>query len=126
MDIKLTFQKQTATWKQVKTNWLIRAASRIVLALNLASVISILALWGKLPPAVPLWYSRPWGVDQLAHPLWLFMLPAGSILLYAVNLLLTVFVTTEYLIFTQMAFLTSLLVSFLSFVAVIKILSLVT
>jgi hypothetical protein len=125
MNIPQTFHKQSETWQNIKTNWLIRAVNRVVLVLNIASVICIAAFWNRLPPLIPLWYSKPWGADQLAHPLWLIILPAGSILLYFLNLGVTIFFTAEYLIFTQVAFLTSLLVSLLSFVALIKILSLV-
>jgi hypothetical protein len=33
--------------------------------------------WGnKIPPQVPLFYSRPWGEDQLADKMWLWI-PAG-------------------------------------------------
>jgi len=126
MNIKEPFQKHSTAWSQVKTNWLIQATGRIVIALNLASLISIIMLWGKLPPAVPLWYSRPWGADQLAPPLALFILPAGSILVYLINLGLAIFFISEYLVFIQMMFLTSLLVSFLSCIAIIKIVFLIT
>jgi len=113
-------------WEQIKNNWLIQATSRAVFFLNAASVICIAARLTSLPPLVPLWYSRPWGADQLTHPLWLFILPAGSMALYVVNRAIGVYLTAEYLIFTQMAFLTSLLVSLLSFIAVVKILFLVS
>lgn len=113
-------------WEHVKNNWLIHAVSRAVIVLTTASVICILARLTSLPPLVPLWYSRPWGTDQLAHPLWLFILPVGSLLLYVVNRAIAVYFTAEYLIFTQMIFLTSLLVSFLSFMVVIKVLFLIS
>lgn len=32
--------------------------------------------WTKLPPVVPMWYSRPWGEDQLARPVFLWAIPA--------------------------------------------------
>jgi hypothetical protein len=125
MNLRRPFKEQSTAWKEVKTNWLVMATTRTILVLNAASIVSILALWSKLPPLVPLWYSRPWGADQLTHPLWLFILPIGSLLLYVSNVFISMFFMAEYLIFTQMAFLTSLLVSFLSFVALVKILTLV-
>lgn len=29
----------------------------------------------SFPPQVPLWYSRPWGQDQLTTPAWLWLVP---------------------------------------------------
>lgn len=126
MLFKPKLPKESVAWSHVKNNWLIRTAGRIVIALNLASLTSIIMMWGKLPPAVPLWYSRPWGTDQLASPLALFILPVGSILVYLINLVLAIFFISEYLVFIQMMFLTSLLVSFLSCIAIMKIVFLIT
>ena len=124
--MKLAFLEQKAAWVHIRDNWLIRLVGRAVLLFNVASVLAILILFTRLPPLVPLWYSRPWGTDQLASPLWLFILPVGSVLLYVINLVISIFFTAEYLVFTQMIFLTSLLVSLLSFITLIKILSLIT
>lgn len=30
---------------------------------------------GSFPPEVPLWYSQPWGQDQLTTPVWLWLVP---------------------------------------------------
>jgi hypothetical protein len=122
----LKFPKKSAAWAETKNNWIILMTGRMVIALTIASLICIIALWTRLPSMVPLWFSRPWGTDQLAHPLWLFILPISSILLYFMNLAISTFLTAEYLIFTQISSLTSLLVSFLSFVALVKILFLIT
>lgn len=92
----------------------------------LGSGIVLFWRWSLLPPLVPLWYSRPWGIDQLASPAWLFLLPVGSLLWYVTNVLLAVYVTHEYLIFTQTLFLTSLVTSLLSFLALVKIVFLVS
>lgn len=121
-----TSHKVAATWQGIKTNWLIGLVHKFVLLLFVLSVGFLLWRWPMLPPLVPLWYSRPWGADQLAHPFWLFLLPLASILWYGVNFLVSIYITAEYLIFTQMLFLSSLLVSVLSFLALVKILFLVT
>lgn len=44
--------------------------------LILACVSLILVSWGKLPPQIPIFYSRPWGETMLAPPAALWILPA--------------------------------------------------
>lgn len=114
------------SWRNLSKNWIIGLVNKFVLLTFIGSVVIILVRWQSLPPLVPLWYSRPWGADQLAHPVWLFILPLGSILWYLTNMILAVYVTSEYLIFTQTLFLTSLVASFLSFITLIKILFIIT
>lgn len=113
-------------WDGIKTNWFIGLVHKFVLIFFVLSIGLLLWRWRMLPPLVPLWYSRPWGADQLASPYWLLVLPVAGIILYAANFLISMYVIGEYLIFTQMLFLSSLVVSMLSFVALIKILFLVT
>lgn len=86
----------------------------------------IVLRWQYLPPLVPLWYALPWGNEQLAAPYWLIILPLGSALIFTANAALSIYFFSEYLIFTQLAFLTSFLVSLLSFITLIKIITLVT
>jgi len=130
MNIKIKFPAETtrvrAGWQVIKGNWFISLVHKFTLILFVLSIGILLWRWNRLPPLVPLWYSRPWGSDQLASPYWLLLLPVGSIIIYATNFLVSVYVTAEYLIFTQMLFLSSLLVSLLSSYALIKILFLVT
>lgn len=126
MNIKFRSDDHLAAWKIVKTNWLIQLANKLIVFFVIASIVVIIWRWGRVPPTVPLWYSRAWGTDQMAKPIWLFILPIGGLLLYFINLLVSIYITAEYLIFTQILFLTSLLVNFLSFIAIIKILFLIT
>lgn len=114
------------SWDTVRSNWFISLTHKFILGLFILSVAILLWRWRMLPPMVPLWYSRPWGTDQLASPYWLLVLPVSSVLLYGINFLIGMYVTAEYLIFTQMLFLSSLIVSILSFVALVKILFLVS
>lgn len=112
-------------WILIRTNWLLQVSHKFVALLAVASVIMIAVYWKMLPPLVPLWYSRPWGSDQLAPPVFLFFLPISSVTIHLINLAFAMYVTTEYLVFTQSLFLSSLIVSLLSFIAVIKIIFLV-
>ena len=116
----------TTTWNAIKKNWLIGVVHKFVLALFILSVVLLVWRFPVLPPELPLWFSRPWGEDQLASPYWLVLLPISSMLWYGIDLVIGVYVTTEYLIFTQMLFLSALIVSILSFITLIKILFLVS
>jgi len=119
-------RRVTTTWNVIKRNWFISIVHKFVIALFILSVGLLLWRFPVLPPAVPLWFSRPWGSDQLASPYWLILLPVSSIFWYSVDLLIGIYITTEYLIFTQMLFLSSLIVSILSFITLVKILFLVS
>jgi len=115
-----------ATWIVIRKNWLVGVVHKFVIALFILSVGLLLWRFPILPPEIPLWFSRPWGEDQLASPYWLILLPVSSMIWYAIDILMAIYVTTEYLIFTQMLFLSALIVSILSFITIIKILFLVT
>lgn len=113
-------------WKEIQHNWLIQLVTKFVIFFIIASLAAIAWKWNHLPPLVPLWYSRPWGTDQLAKPYWLFILPLGGLLIYFMNLLIAMYVTTEYLIFTQILFISSFIVNVLSFITLITILFIIT
>ena len=115
-----------ATWNVIQKNWLISVVHKFVIALFVLSVGLLVWRFPVLPPEVPLWFSRPWGADQLASRYWLILLPVSSLLWYGIDVLISIYVTTEYLIFTKLLFLSALIVSILSFVTLIKILFLVS
>lgn len=54
----------------------------------LAQTSLLLVSWGKLPPEVPLFYSRPWGEQILAAPVFLFLMPAVALFCLLFNFLL--------------------------------------
>lgn len=110
----------------ISAHWVVALANKFVLALFLLSIFLILWRWQILPPQVPLWYAEPYGEEQLAHPAFLFLLPASVIVFYVVNIIAAYYLSAKHAIFTQLLFANSLLVSLLSFAALVKILSLVT
>lgn len=115
-----------SSWRQLQTNWLINIVGKIVVILGLVSLILLVWSWRGLPPTVPLWYSRPWGDERLASPWWLLLLPLGSFLWLGVNIIIATFIARDYPVFTRVLFLSSMLVSFMAFVTLAKIIFLVT
>ena len=114
------------SWQILSGNWIIAFVNKFVVLFFLVSLVLIFWRWSLLPPKVPLWYSRPWGADQLAQPAFLFILPFGGLLWYSIDLLLATYVTRDYLVFTQTLFLSSFIINLLALVTLTKILFLVT
>lgn len=118
--------KEPTQLQHIQRNWVIRTVNKSIIVVTGASLLFIVFHWRRLPPSVPLWYSLPWGTDQLASPYWLFLLPLGSALIFTINTLMSVYVLSEYLLFVQLSYLTSLVVSLLSFVTLAKILTIIS
>lgn len=124
--LRLVIKIVPTLWGANEPNWVVATSRRLVL---LAIVISLgLFLWkyNALPPLVPLWYGKPWGVDRLAHPLWLLFLPGGNFVIVITNIIAEKLLTRDMLVFTQILALSTLLVSILSLVTLTKILFLVS
>lgn len=113
-------------WGANEPNWMVTISRKIVLLATTISFALYIWKYSTLPPLVPLWYGKPWGIDRLAHPLWLLLLPGGSIFILVINIIAEKLFTRDMLIFTQILALTTLLVAILSLVTLTKILFLVT
>lgn len=120
------FVPAPASWLLIRNNWLIRLVNACVLTVTFLSFALIVWRFNLLPPVVPLWYSRPWGADQLAAPVWLLLLPFGSLAIYGINTLISIYICSEYLIFVQILYLSSSLIEILSFITLFKILFIIT
>ena len=114
------------SWNGLRANRIIMLSQRTVLLLSLLSIILLVFVWQRLPPEVPLWYSRPWGESQLANSLWLFLLPLGSVFWFMVSLLCSVYLTKNHLTFTQILFLSTVVTSMLSCITLVQIVFLIT
>jgi len=113
-------------WKLLKSNWIVSLSEKFVFVLFIVSMVLLVLQWKHLPPLVPLWYNKSWGTEQLADPHYLFILPVMGLCVHLLNAYISVYLVSEYLVFTQMASLTSLLVSALSSITLIKILFLIS
>jgi hypothetical protein len=112
--------------KTQQNNWVYSLSTRLIIICFIVSVSIILWKWNRLPPQVPLWYSRAWGNDRLAPTGWLFLLPGMSLFWHALNIILSIYVSRNHYIFSQVLFVASLFVAVFSLIAVVSIVFLVT
>lgn len=88
---------------------------------GLITLVLVAIFWFKLPPQVPLLFSHPWGEEQLAEPIFLFIFPGGIILILITNLAMAIFFSKEKLLLRTLILANSLF-SFLALYALIRIL----
>ena len=73
------------SWKEVKSDKMANASFKFTLVVIIASLFFLFFSWSKLPPEVPLFYSLPWGKEQLVLPYFLWFLPLSSHLFLLLN-----------------------------------------
>ena len=93
--------------------------------LILVQALIILFSLSFLPSQVPLFYSRPWGEEQLAHPPYLFILPLANLVIFILNSILLSFIGKKELLIRQILIICILLFNFLSLITLIQIIRLV-
>jgi hypothetical protein len=107
-------------WQDKAANW----ALNLALVAIISSVIFLGLSWFKLPPQVPFFYSLPWGKEQLAPPAYLWFLPASSLVLVLVNLVLAGFFSSDKLL-TRTLIITTGLYSSLASLILFRIITLI-
>jgi len=56
-----------------------------LIACNVLMVVVFIAFFNRLPPRIPLFYSKIWGEDQLAESWMIFLLPIFMTIFVIVN-----------------------------------------
>lgn len=104
-----------------------QAIKQTNLILITISVFFIIIKWSVLPPQIPLFYSRPWGQEQLAPKFFIFILPAVSFLVFLVNnLFAEFFLKRGSDFFVKASLISSFIVSLLCLISLVKIIILIT
>lgn len=87
-------------------------------------LLFLLLFWQKLPPQIPLFYSLPWGIEQLGSPIGLLLFPISILAAIGLILLTKKFISKEQLLVLIVSF-TGALFSFMACFSLIKIILLV-
>lgn len=88
-------------------------------ALNLTVILALVLFKGFFPPVIPVLYGKPTGESQLLPILGLFITPAVSLVIIVSNAVIAAFSRDVFL--KKILVLTALLVSFLTTIAVLKV-----
>ena len=93
---------------------------------TLLQSLLILTAFAKLPPEIPLFYSKTWGAQMLTPKLYLWILPAITLSVYLLNMLISRFLLFNEEFLKRALFATSAVVSTAAFLDTSKIISLLT
>jgi hypothetical protein len=103
-----------------------RLGMKVFLIILLFDFAFLIFKYFNLPPQIPLYYSRPWGEDQLARPEALFLLPLGILLAALVNFGMALFLFEEFPFLARILVGSTILIFLLISISLLKIVSLVT
>ncbi len=96
--------------------------------LTVAAILIQFALlgvvWKKLPPLIPLFYSKPWGDDILTKPLLFWLLPGFSLLVLILNFFFSIVVSGDNKFLNRIFAFASLFVSLAILFDIFKIITL--
>lgn len=90
---------------------------------------SAIVIWqnsAKFPLSVPLWFSREWGEQRLAEPVFLWFIPLISLSVIITNLFLSRFFDQREPILSSILIWSTPIVSGLFFYTILEIVSVVT
>jgi len=96
-----------------------------IACLVLGLIFFVVRVW-NLPPVVPLFYHRPWGVTQLGVPLELLLLLSGALCVVALNLTLAMKFYRNTVLLSRILLCVAALVCLLAATTVIRVILLVT
>jgi hypothetical protein len=91
----------------------------------LMQMMILAVFYGQLPPEVPLYYSLPTGIEQLAAKAFLWMLPGITLLFLLTSLVIMRMGMTTLKIFHQTLIWLTGLVGFMSLVSLMRIILLI-
>ena len=97
---------------------------RLTLFFLVTQVLVLLSSWRFLPSKLPLFYSRPWGEEQLTGATGLWLIPGLSLAVFLVNLACSSIAGEENLAKQTLA-IAGLIFSLLGLISVIQIIRLV-
>lgn len=107
------------------TNQEVKKILQLAFVLWLSEIVLILFGWKFFPTEIPLFYSRPWGQEQLAKPLTLFILPGLGLVIFFLNSVISSLALKKERLMKQILAMAFLVFNFLSLITLIQIMRLV-
>lgn len=98
---------------------------RLSIFLFIFELIIIIWFYNRLPPEIPIFFSRPWGAAWLSGTSSIFILPLFSLLTLLTNYFLAIFYHQKKQILSEILVVFAFIVSLFSTVSLLKIISLI-
>jgi len=98
---------------------------KINVILLLTQLGIIILAWRSLPPQLPLFYSRPWGNEQLTYPAGLLILPGLSLVAFLANFFFLSLIPKIEKLLQEILMATSVIFSLLCLITLVQIIKLV-
>lgn len=99
---------------------------RFSIFFNIVSLIIIIIHWQKLPPSIPLFFSLPWGEEQLSTPIVFATLSLSGVLFLLINNTFGFLISKHSPLFARMLFFMSILTTLLMLITTIQIILMIT
>jgi hypothetical protein len=96
-----------------------------IILFQIAGLVTILLNYFKLPPVIPLFYYRQWGILQLGEPKDLFILTATSLVISIFNIFLASKLFSETALLSRVLVWSAVLIAVLSSITIIRIIFLI-
>ena len=121
-----TFEVQQPILTEFKKDWFFIWSTRISLVIVAALFLLLFISWSKLPPVLPLYYSLPWGDEQLAPKMALVVLVCVLSAFYLSNTLGAYFLLSRSKFLSHVLLSAATLITILTGITVLEIVLLVT
>ena len=124
-------QKQTFSQAREQIDTLLKSKS-ISLGIKISFIVlgiswlTLVLFWTKLPPQIPLLYSRPWGEEQLVNKSLILFLPGLATGLTLINLRIAGLCFKKNLFLSQLISWVNSVIVILAAITLIKILLIIT
>jgi hypothetical protein len=107
------------------TNHKVRKIQQLGFVFLFSEIALILFGWKFFPTEIPLFYSRPWGQEQLVKPIMLFILPGLGLIIFLINSIVSSLIPKGEPLMKQILAMAFLVFNFLSLITLIQIMRLV-
>lgn len=104
---------------------LIKTVNQINFVLLTAQILTVILIWRFLPPEIPLFFSHPWGKDQLVNYSGITILPIVCLIIFFANTVVAKLAVREETLVKKTLSLASLTVTLLITISLIQIIRLV-
>jgi hypothetical protein len=108
--------------KDHASSWVIRLIFGLLLLLS--GLVSF--YYSRLPQKIPLFYSRPWGQDQLVDKHYFFILVGILIVFSLLNLIIASRQRTKNPVLSQIFIWSTIIICLMGFIDILKILSILS